>query len=143
MSGVEAQVPVAEELFRVDDDGAGLIGSRCTGCGTHYFPRTGHCRNPECDDKSLEPAVIGRRGRLYSWTVQRYRPPAPFRMDSWQPYALGLIELPEGLRVMAMLSGIHLDEISIDMPLELAADALYTDDEERSVLTYKYRPVHA
>ena len=37
--------------------------------------------------------------------MQAYRPPALFAMDNWAPYALGLVELPEGLRVMAMLTG--------------------------------------
>lgn len=132
--------PVAEGLFRRTPEGPALVASRCTGCGTHYFPTSLSCRNPGCSAKQVEEAEIGRTGRLYSYTVQAYRPPALFRMDDWAPYALGLVELPEGLRVLAMLTGCAHDEIAVDMPLELVVETLYTDDDGREVATYKYAP---
>jgi uncharacterized protein len=134
------RVPVAEDLFQWSADGAALIGTRCTGCGTHYFPKSLSCRNPDCEQKVLEQALLGRRGRLHSYTVQAYRPPPLFRMDPWEPYAIGVVELPEGLRVMGMLTGCELDEIRIDMPVELTVEALYLDESGREVLTYKYAP---
>jgi hypothetical protein len=135
------QLPVAEDLFRWSAaDGAALVGSRCTGCGSHYFPRSLSCRNPACEDKSVEEVLLGRRGRLYSYTVQSYRPPALFGMEPFEPYAIGLVDLPEGLRVMGMLTGCELDEIRIEMPVELTVEPLYTDDSGREVLTYKYVP---
>lgn len=140
MSTPAEQVHVADDLFVRDDDGVALLGARCDGCGARYFPTPVSCRNPACDDKRLEPARLGRTGRLYSWTVQGYRPPALFRMDDWEPYAIGLVEVPEGLRVMAMLTGIGPDGPQIGMPLTLVAEALYVDDEGREVLTYKYAP---
>lgn len=135
-----SQIPVAEDLFRSSDDGPALLGSRCTGCGAHYFPQALSCRNPVCEDKHLEQALLGRTGRLWSWTVQAYRPPALFRMDDWQPYAIGVVEVPEGLRVLGMLTGCRPDELSVDMPVELVTEPLYRDEEGRDVLTYKYAP---
>ena len=132
--------PVAEGLFVHDDDGVALVGSRCTGCGSHYFPTALSCRNPVCEVKVLQPATLGRRGTLYSWTVQEYRPPALFRMDDWAPYALGLVELPEGLRVLGMLTGCAPTDLVVDMALELVAERLFTDEDGRDVLTYKYAP---
>lgn len=140
MSAHAEPVHVADGLFVRDDDGVALIGARCAGCGARSFPTPVSCRNPACDDKRLEPALLGRTGRLYSWTVQGYRPPALFRMDDWAPYAIGLVETPEGLRVMAMLTGHEPDGLQIGMPLTLVAEALYVDDDGREVLTYKYAP---
>jgi hypothetical protein len=138
------RLPVAEDLFRWSADGAGpgaaLVASRCTGCGSHYFPKSLSCRNPACDAKAVEEALIGRCGHLYSYTVQSYRPPALFRMEPFEPYAIGLVELPEGLRVMGMLTGWALDEIRIGTPVELTVEPLYRDDAGREVLTYKYAP---
>lgn len=131
-------VPVAQDLFRVSTDGAALVGTRCTGCGTHYFPKSLSCRNPRCDVKVVEEVLLGRTGRLHSYTVQSYQPPALFRMSPWQPYAIGLVELPEGLRVLGMLTGCELDELRIDMPLRLVVEPLYRDDAGVEVLTYKY-----
>jgi uncharacterized OB-fold protein len=137
---IPAVVPVAEGLIDVSGAVASLIGSRCTGCGSHYFPQALSCRNPDCDRKVLEAAHIGREGRLYGWTLQAYRPPALFRMDDWEPYALGLVELPEGLRVLSMLTGCSVDDLHVDMALELVVETLYVDDSGHDVLTYKYAP---
>lgn len=134
------RVPVAENLFEFSGADVALIGSRCLTCGTHYFPKAVACRNPECDGETLETTLLGRRGRLYSWTVQAYQPPPLFRMQPWAPYAVGLVEIPEGLRVMAMLTSDALDELAIDMPMDLIVEPLYVDDAGAEVLTYKYRP---
>lgn len=88
-------------------------------------------------------AHLSRRGSLYSYTIQRYRPPPPFACEPWAPYALGLVHLPEGVRVMGMLTGVALDAIRIDMPVELVSEALYQDAQGQSVLTYKFAPVAA
>ena len=135
------QVPVAEDLFRWSDEGADLVGSRCTGCGTHYFPKSLSCRNPRCDEKVVEQVLMGGQGRVHSYTVQSYQPPALFRMKPWAPYAIGLVELTCGLRVMGMLTGCALEDIRIDMPVELTVEALYRDEAGRDVMTYKFRPL--
>lgn len=134
------QIPVADELFRWSDDGADLIGSRCRGCGAQYFPKSLSCRNPQCDEKAVEPVLLGRHGRLHSYTIQHYQPPGLFRMDPFTPYAIGLVELPGGLRVMGMLAGCGFDNLRIGMPVELSVDVLYRDEAGREVITYTYRP---
>lgn len=133
-------IAVADDLFVADAAGVALLGSRCAGCGTTYFPQPVSCRNPECDRKELATTTLGRTGTLYSWTVQHYQPPALFRVDAWEPYAVGVIELPEGLRVLGMLTGAPAGEIPIGAPLELTTVALYRDEAGRDVSTYAYAP---
>lgn len=137
------QVPVAEELFRSSGDGPALVGTRCTGCTTYYFPKSLSCRNPQCQAKAVEEVLLGRRGRLYSYTVQAYRPPALFAMEPWAPYAIGLVELPEGLRVMGMLTGCEPADLRIDMPLQLVVEPLHREQSGRDVVTYKFAPLAA
>ena len=134
------QVAVADGLFETVDGQVGLVGSRCSSCDAHYFPQALGCRNPDCDATSVDRVLLGRRGRLHSFTVQKYQPPPLFRMDPWQPYAIGLVEIDEGLKVMAMLTGVDNDALVIDTPLRLVTERLCTDDEGRDVLTYKYTP---
>jgi uncharacterized OB-fold protein len=131
---------VAEELFRDGDGGPALIGTRCTGCSSHYFPQALSCRNPDCDVKVVEQALLGRRGELYSYTVQQYQPPALFRMDDWAPYAIGLVALPEGLKVMAKLTGFDIEALEIGTAVQLVLEPLYRDESGRDVLTYAYAP---
>ena len=132
---------VAADLLSSADSGVALLGSRCTGCASTYFPRAVSCRNPECDDKTLVDVELGRTGVLYSWTVQHYRPPALFRVDDWQPSAVGLVELPEGLRVLAMLTGAEPGEIPIGAAVRLTTLPLYCDEDGTPVITYAYEPV--
>ena len=139
-ASVDSGVPVADGLFDVVGGEPRLIGSRCRACRTVYFPQTSFCRNPQCHDKQVERFLLPERGILHSFTIQRYRPPSLFRIDDWSPYAIGLIDLGEGLQVMAMLSGIGFDEIRIGMALRLVLEPLYTDTERGPVLTYKFAP---
>ena len=134
------QAPVARDLLQGAGDDAHLIGSRCTGCGTHYFPKSLSCRNPQCSDKRVQDAALSRHGILHTYTLQAYRPPALFRMDDWSPYLIGLVELPEGLRIMGMLSGCTRDTVRIGMAMELVLEPLYRDDRGQEVLTYKFQP---
>ena len=131
---------VVDGLMVEGPDGARLCASVCDGCGTVYFPRPVSCRNPECSSKALQDRLLEGRGTLYSFTIQRYQPPALFRIDNWAPYALGLVELPEGIRVMGMLSGFDLDTIRIGERVRLVSECLFTDPERGRVMTYKFAP---
>ena len=133
-------VPVAEGLFECSDDGGTLLATRCASCGTLYFPRRATCRNPACRDKDVRDATLPPCGTLYSYTIQRYRPPALFRMDDWQPFAIGVVDLGEGVQVMGMLDRVALDAITIGMPLRVTARALYSDEHGQPVHTYAFVP---
>ncbi len=144
MSGSHgAWVPVAEGLFEVQPEGPRLVGSRCASCDTLYFPVALSCRNPHCAEKRVEPALLPNRGALLSYTIQHYQPPPPFRMDNWQAYAIGLIDLGAGLEVMGMLTGVSFDALRIGMPLRMVVETLYTDAERGAVATYKFAPADA
>lgn len=134
-------VPIAPGLYQERDDGVYLLGSRCTGCQHHYFPRALNCRNPACRNKAVVDALIGPSGTLYSYTLQAYQPPALFRMNPWQPYVIGLVDLPQGLRVMGMMTGCKPQEVHIGMPVRLTTEALYHDEQGHAVLTYKFMPL--
>jgi uncharacterized OB-fold protein len=133
-------MPVAAGLFEGTGSAARLIGTRCTSCGTHYFPKTLSCRNPQCLEKATQDVLLSREGTLYSYTVQHYQPPALFRMADWAPYAIGSVELPEGLRVMGMLTGCEPASLTIGMAVELTVETLYRDEHGREVQTYKFQP---
>lgn len=133
-------VPVAAGLFEEQAAGARLIGSRCTACGTLYFPQSVSCRNPDCRDKTLVQASLPASGILASFTVQRYQPPPLFRIDDWAPYAIGLVDLGEGVEVMGMLTGVAFDDIRIGMAVRLVIEPLFVDADRGTVTTYKFAP---
>lgn len=134
-------IPVVEGLFDSQGGAPALVGAKCAQCGTHYFPRRARCSNPACAGHPVEPVRLSARGTLYSYSVQAYRPPPLFGMEPWSPYAIGLVDLPEGVRVMGMLTGAAPEELRIGAPMELRLEPLRHDADGRAVLTYKFAPV--
>lgn len=135
------RVPVIRDLFADTAGGPRLLGSRCAACGTPYFPRSPVCRNPACDAPDIEEAAFGPRGTLWSYAVQYYAPPAPVRYDQpFEPFAIGVVDLPEGLRVLGRLSTADLEQIAIGMPVELVIERLCGGADGGEVTTWKFRP---
>jgi uncharacterized OB-fold protein len=133
------QVPIREGLFEVGEDGPHLIGSRCTQCREVTFPTNTFC--PQCCEQTAERLPLARYGTLYSFTVQRFRPPPPYRgPEPFVPYAVGMIELPEGLRITSLLEGAWLETLRVGAPMELIISPLFEDESGNQVLGYKFKP---
>ena len=135
-------VPVAEGLFSETADGPRLLGSRCASCGTPYFPRSAVCHNPECRESKMEEASFGPRGTLWSCAIQNYPPPAPARYEEpYTPYALGMVDMPEGLRVLGRISTDDPENVEVGTEVELVLERLYLDENGNEVITWKFRPI--
>ncbi len=135
--------PAIEGWFTTGPEPA-LLGSRCTACGTVFFPRAeGFCRNPACAGEEFEELPLSRTGRVWSYTDAQYQPPAPYisRTDPYQPFALAAVELPEGLVVLGQVAdGFGVDDLRVGTEVELVVEPLYTDESgERTI--WKWRPV--
>src|SRR5580700_2044960 len=95
---MSAPVPVKEGLF-TDSDPPHLLGGRCRTCGHHHFPRRPIC--PYCASDATEPVELSATGRLWAWTAVTHPPPG---YKGKVPYGFGVVELPEGLRVVTRLT---------------------------------------
>ncbi len=135
-------LPAAEGLFIETADGPRLLGSKCTSCATPYFPRSPVCHNPDCAESKVEDATFGPRGKLWSCAIQNYPPPLPARYNEpYAPYAIGLVDLPEGLRVLGRISTDNPDGLQLGTDVELVLEELYRDEDGNEVITWKFRPV--
>jgi uncharacterized OB-fold protein len=84
--------------------GRSLTGSRCLHCGTVAFPPARGCQS--CGGSSQETLELGRRGTVWGFTVQRFAPKSPpyvVPAGGFVPFAVGYVELPEGVKVEAVL----------------------------------------
>ncbi|MFE9395637.1 bifunctional MaoC family dehydratase N-terminal/OB-fold nucleic acid binding domain-containing protein [Streptomyces flavidovirens] len=98
-----------------------LLIQRCEGCGALRFPwlpGCGACGSPEWDTVEASGA-----GTVFSYVVMHH--PAFPAFDP--PYAVGLIELAEGVRMVSNVVGVPYDKVRIGMPVEL--EFLRVDDE--------------
>jgi uncharacterized protein len=120
-----------------------LIGTRCTACGTVFFPRAEICRNPRCRGEELEETELSRRGTVWSYTDAQYQPPAPYisRTDPYEPFALAAVRLPEGLVVIGQVAeGYGVRDLHVGGEVELVVETLYTDDTgDRTI--WRWKPV--
>jgi uncharacterized OB-fold protein len=105
---VETQTvaPVREGLFTVDPPA--LIGGRCRACGTLRFPALDVC--PSCQGDDCEQVPLSTTGTVFTFTIVHASPPG-YLGES--PYAYGVVELPEGLRVTTTLLADDLSTIAI------------------------------
>jgi uncharacterized OB-fold protein len=137
MSRAMAQVPIHPGLFTLPDDPRGprLLAGCCAACGKHHFPAGSTC--PYCSAAGCRVAAIGAAGTLYLHTVVNARPPG-YRGPV--PYGFGVVDLPEGLRVVSRLGEASLDRLRSGMAVELEIAALFTNDAGDEVLSFAYRP---
>jgi uncharacterized OB-fold protein len=136
------RVPIAEGLFTEAAEGPRLLGSRCASCETPYFPRSAVCHNPEGRESKMEEASFGPRGTLWSCAIQNYPPPAPARYEEpYTPYALGMVDMPEGLRVLGRISTDDPEGVEVGTEVELVLERLYLDENGNEVITWKFRPI--
>ena len=135
--------PAIDGWFTTGPDPA-LVGTRCTTCGTVYFPRTsGFCRNPACSGEEFAEVELSRRGTIWSYTDAQYQPPPPYipSSDPYVPFALAAVELPEGIVVLGQLAeGYGVGDVRVGSEVELVVETLYADDAgERTI--WRWKPV--
>jgi uncharacterized protein len=139
MSAAAERRLVGDGLIAGSADAPRLVGSRCRRCGVVAFPRQDSCA--ACTSDDIEERLLGRRGTLWTWTVQCFPPKSPpyaGAPDDFAPYGLGYVELPGEVRVEARLTEADPARLRIGMPMELV---LVPAPGPHGALTYAFRPV--
>ncbi len=131
---MDVTVPVREGLI-IDSDPPRLLGSRCRACGGHHFPRHDTCAY--CAAEDVEAVELSPSGTLWAWTAVTAAPPG-YRGEV--PYGFGVVELPEGLRVVTRLTETDPARLRPGQPMRLVVAPLHRDDDGRQVVTYAFAP---
>ncbi|HET7202952.1 MAG TPA: OB-fold domain-containing protein [Steroidobacteraceae bacterium] len=120
-----------------------LKASLCVECGRHAFPRMSSCRS--CGGTAVETVRLPRRGTLWTWTVQRFMPKAPYRSleteATFAPFGLGYVELPGTLRIETRLTESDPARLRIGSPVELVIYPQFVDEDGTEVMGYAFRPL--
>jgi uncharacterized OB-fold protein len=128
------QEVVAEGLFTWPADEPRLIASRRDGI-LNFPARAGE-----------ETVLLSRRGTLWGFTTQQFRPPSPpydgnDTSETFEPYALGYVELPGELLVQARFTESDPTRLRIGQEMELRIVPYTTRPDGTEVLTYAFAPV--
>ena len=137
-------MPAIEGWFTLGDEPR-LIGTRCSGSGTYYFPpETTMSRAPGFADSELVPVELSRTGTLWSFTNAGYQPPDPYipQTDPYEPFCIAAVELAdEQIVVLGQTpAGVTVDDLHLGLEMELIVDTLYSDDEH-DYMVWKWQPV--
>lgn len=127
------QVPIREGLFETGPDGIQLIGNKCSSCSQLFFPKVTICLN--CFSENLQEVRLSKKGYLYSYTIG-HMPSTHFS----PPYAVGYIDLPEGVRIFAPLKIFEEKPFEVGMEMEAVLENLWEDEEGKEVLGYLFTP---
>jgi hypothetical protein len=90
-----------------------LLVQRCTSCGKLRHPPGPGCAS--CGSLGWDTLKASGRGTVYSYAVHHYPPIPGFDV----PNLVGLIELEEGVRVVANVVGIDPSDVEIGMSVEV------------------------
>jgi hypothetical protein len=93
-----------------------LLYQRCDACGHRQFHPRLLCTACGGD---VGWATASGRGVVHTFTIVRQNGEAPFRDEL--PYAVAMIELDEGVRMMGNVTGCPVEGVCIGMPVEAYA----------------------
>ena len=107
-----------------------LLIQRCTSCGTLRHPPRPMC--PACNELGWDTVEASGRGTVHSLVMPQH-PQFPF-LD--YPYAVALVELEEGTRLVSNIVGAGPDEVDVGLPVQVEVTRF---DEELTLP--QFRPV--
>jgi uncharacterized OB-fold protein len=88
---------------------------------------------PYCSHDGCAAVPLSRRGVVEVCTTVVNRPPG---YEGAMPFGFGVVELPEGIRIIARIADPQ--HVQPGMPVRLLLDTLCTDAEGREVVTYAF-----
>ena len=132
MSTVTGRRPVHDGLFGEDERGNPfLLGGRCDACDRVQFPTASTC--PACGVATITEVRLSDHGTLWGWTAVTAPPPG-YLGDV--PFGFGVVELPEGLRVITLLTESDPTRLSFGMSMKLVITDLGPDpDDDNNIVT--------
>jgi len=112
-----------------------LEGAKCKGCGQVYFPPRLICSS--CKSREFEMVNLQRGGKLLTYTIIRV-PPSQFTDQS--PYAMGVVELDRGVKILSQIVDCDLDKLEIGQRMRIEFRKIYSEGEA-GIICYGYKCV--
>jgi uncharacterized OB-fold protein/acyl dehydratase len=122
--------PIDSRFFWEGIEADELRIQRCASCGTLRHPPRPMC--PSCRSLERDHVVASGRGIVYSFVVH-HKPPVPGREH---PFAVVLVELEEGTRIVGNVVDSDPSDVKIGMDVEVAFE---TNEQGRKLPLW--RPV--
>jgi len=93
----------------------------------------------------MSDLLLPRRGTVVTWTTQEFLPKPEFgggqNAQAFTPFAVGLVQLGDEVRVEARLTEQDPEKIRIGMEVELGMIPFFVDDDGDEIMTIAFAPV--
>jgi len=89
-----------------------LMGLRCNRCRKITAPPRSLCSH--CGNSDLVWTELSGKGRLVTYTVIHI---APVQFQAFAPYAIGIVELGDGVRLPGMIRDVRFENLKVGMEL--------------------------
>ena len=137
-------IPVAEGLFTWPARRAPADRGAMRGLRSGRVPGRPACER--CGGTEVSETLLSDRGTLWTFTTQDFRPPSPpydgtEGAETFQPYALGYVELPGEVMVEARLTEPDPARLAIGQPMRLAIVPYTVRADGTEVLTFAFAPL--
>jgi uncharacterized OB-fold protein len=110
-----------------------LEAAKCKKCGAVSFPPRLVC--PSCRAREFEPTTLADKGKIITFTIIRV-PPHPFADQA--PYAVGIIELDDGVRLTGQIVDCSFEDLKIGGRVKIEFRKIYQEGEA-GVIYYGYK----
>lgn len=110
-----------------------LEAGKCKNCGFIAFPPRTIC--PRCQSRAFETITLADSGKVVSFTIIRV-PPQPFSDQA--PYAVGIVDLDDGVRLTGQIVDCAFEELKIGMRVKIEFRKVY-EEGEAGVIYYGYK----
>ncbi len=107
--------PETSHFWEACQEGRFLL-PKCADCGSHWFPPSGFC--PECWSRNWEWEHASGLGLLHTFVIFRRQYHPAFE----PPYAVGVVHLKEGPRMLSRIVTEDIDKLRVGMALKLTWD---------------------
>ena len=111
---MSTQAPFTIEQFYKHLAQGKLMAGKCTKCGKIHLPPRTLCDN--CFSQEFTWTEISGKGTLLTFSVIHI---APQQFQPLAPYAVGIVQLENGLKLPGMISGATPEQLHIGMPLTI------------------------
>ncbi len=112
-----------------------LEAGRCKKCGKVFFPPRLVCN--KCHGREFENFDMKRTGKVVTHTVIR-TPSDEFSGEA--PFAVGIVEMDDGARLMTQIVDVAFDELKIGLPIKMEFRRQYTEGDA-GIIHYGHKAV--
>ena len=111
--------------------------AKCKGCGAVWFPPRLICA--ECGKREFEQVILSNTGKVKTFTVIRV---APSEFTDEAPYAIGVVELDDGVVIQCQIVDCLPEDLKTGMPVKIEFRKV-KQEGHAGIINYGYKAVPA